>query len=160
LLGEIVWANSLQGGFIFNINRWSHQKGGIPVSRSFILGGVNSLRGFDGLLAGDRVPDKEEFPIKESNQVLDGQFSLFALLRTELRFPLRFLFNSLEGAIFYDGGGVMISEMHFERPYRHSTGFGFRYKTPVGSLSVYIAFKILPKAFESLWLPHISFGTF
>ncbi|MDE0518549.1 MAG: BamA/TamA family outer membrane protein, partial [Bdellovibrionales bacterium] len=37
-----VWANSVQGGFIANMN--SLEQGGFPVSRAFILGGVNSLR--------------------------------------------------------------------------------------------------------------------
>ena len=59
LFNNWVWANSVQGGFIANMN--SLEQGGFPVSRAFILGGVNSLRGFDGLIEGERVPDKEEF---------------------------------------------------------------------------------------------------
>ncbi len=156
LFDQLVWVNSLQGGMIFNLNK-SLNNSGFPVSRSFILGGVNSLRGFDGLLDGQRVPDKEEMDISGANQIIMASSSVFFLIKTELRFPIN---NQLKGSVFYDGGGVMISGMDFKQPYRHSAGFGLRYRTPLGSISGYLAFKITPKKNESPFLPHLSFGSF
>lgn len=155
LFNNWVWANSVQGGFIANMNSLEH--GGFPVSRVFILGGVNSLRGFDGLITGERVPDKEEFPIDDANQIIVRRSSFYLLLKTELRFSIS---KNFTGTVFYDGGIVTISGETFEQPYRHSSGFGLRYKTPLGSISGYIAFKIDPKQGESPVVPHLSFGSF
>ncbi len=150
-----VWANSIQGGFIANMN--SLVQGGIPVSKLFILGGVNSLRGFDGLIKGERVPDKEEFLIDNANQIIFSRSSFYLLLKTELRISIN---KSFTGSVFYDGGIVTVSGKNFEQPYRQSAGFGLRYKTPLGPVSGYIAFKISPKPNESAIVPHLSFGSF
>ena len=148
-----VWFNSLQGGIITNIT----EKGGVPVSRAFILGGVNSLRGFDGLIQGERVPDKEEFPIENANALIFNRSSFYLLLKTELRFSIN---KNMTGTLFYDGGLVTVSGKDFSRPYRHSAGLGLRYKTPLGPVSGYIAFKINPRKNETPLLPHLSFGSF
>ena len=150
-----VWANSINGGFITNINRLD--TGGFPVSRAFILGGVNSLRGFDGLIHSERVPDKDELPIDNANELIFNRASFYLLLKTELRFSIS---TNITGTLFYDGGIVTISGKKFKQPYRHSTGFGLRYKTPLGPISGYIAFKIAPKKNESPIVPHLSFGSF
>ena len=150
-----VWANSVQGGFIANMNNL--QEGGVPVSKTFILGGANSLRGFDGLINGERVPDKQEFPIEHANQLIFSRSSFYLLLKTELRFAVS---KSFTGSVFYDGGFVAVSGNKFELPYRHSAGFGLNYKTPLGPVSGYIAFKISPKPGESAVVPHLSFGSF
>ena len=156
IFSKWIWVNSIQGGVIANIN--PDGQGGFPVSRAFILGGVNSLRGFDGLLDGQRVPDKEEFVIAGSNQLISSSSSFFFLLKTELRFPIN---DNLKGSIFYDGGSVTIAGKQFEKPYRQTAGFGLRYQTMLGPISGYIAFKIAPKKNESMFtLPQLSFGTF
>ncbi len=154
LFARWVWMNSIQGGGMTNLNK---DRGGFPVSKSFILGGANSLRGFNGLLDGERVPDKEELNITGTNQIINSPFSAFFLLKTELRFPIS---RQLRGSIFYDGGMVVILGKDFDKPYRHSAGFGLRYKTPLGPIAGYIAFKISPKRNELSFLPHLSFGTF
>ena len=150
-----VWTNSLQAGFIANINNL--EQGGFPVSRAFILGGVNSLRGFDGLIHSERIPDKDELSIEDANELIYSRSSFYLLLRTELRFPISRNFN---GSLFYDGGVVTISGRRFTRPYRHSSGVGIRYKTPLGPIAGYIAFKIDPKPQESPVRLHLSFGSF
>ena len=151
-----VWFNSLQGGVITNLHR--HEAGGgVPVSRSFILGGVSSLRGFDGLIQGERVPNKEEFPIEHANALLSNRSSFYLLVKTELRFSFN---KNMTGALFYDGGLVTVSGKTFQKPYRHSAGLGFRYKTPLGPVAGYLAFKISPQANEAPLVPHLSFGSF
>ena len=155
LFNNWVWANSIHGGFITNMN--SLNTGGFPVSRAFILGGVNSLRGFDGLIHGERVPDKNELPIDNANELISSRASFYMLLKTELRFSIS---KNFTGTLFYDGGIVTISGKKFEQPYRHSAGFGLRYKTPLGPIAGYIAFKISPKENEFPIVPHLSFGSF
>ena len=155
LFSNWVWVNSIHGGFITNMN--SLNTGGFPVSRAFILGGVNSLRGFDGLIHGERVPDKNELPIDNANELISSRASFYMLLKTELRFSIS---TNFIGTLFYDGGIVTISGKNFERPYRHSAGFGLRYKTPLGPIAGYIAFKISPKKDEFPVVPHLSFGSF
>ena len=155
IFNKWTWVNSIQGGFITNINTLN--QGGFPVSRAFILGGVNSLRGFDGLIHGERVPDKDEFPIDNANELIFSRSSFYLLLKTELRFSIS---KNFTGTLFYDGGIVTISGKQFKQPYRHSAGFGLRYKTPLGPVSGYIAFKLSPKENESPLIPHLSFGSF
>ena len=155
LFSSWVWANSIHGGFITNMNNLN--TGGFPVSRAFILGGANSLRGFDGMIHGERVPDKDELPIDNANELIFNRASFYLLLKTELRFSIS---TNFTGTLFYDGGIVTISGKKFTKPYRHSAGFGLRYKTPLGPISGYIAFKIDPKKNESLIIPHLSFGSF
>ena len=150
-----VLTNSIYGGFITNMN--SAETGGFPVSRAFILGGVSSLRGFDGLIDGERVPDKEELPIESANELIYSRSSFYVLFKTELRFSIS---KNFTGSLFYDGGIVTISGKSFSKPYRHSAGLGVRYKTPLGPIAGYVALKISPKAGESSIVPHLSFGSF
>ena len=153
---KLIWVNSFQGGLIWGTGgRPEHLK--FPVSRGFILGGINSLRGFDGLINGERVPDKQELPIQGANELISGRHSLYFLLKSECRFPIS---GNLLGTVFYDGGMVGIQGKKFNKPYRHSAGVGLRYKTPLGPVAGYIAFKIDPKKHESRLLPHLSFGDF
>ena len=151
-----ILVNSIQGGIIFGI-REKTANDGFPVSRGFILGGINSLRGFDGLIDGERVPDKEELPIEGANTIIAGRSSFYFLLKSECRFPIT---DNLLWTVFYDGGMVGIEAQKFQKPYRHSAGIGLRYKTPLGPVTGYIAFKISPKKNETFILPHLSFGEF
>ena len=151
-----ILVNSIQGGIISGVReRTIHD--GFPVSRGFILGGINSLRGFDGLINGERVPDKEELPIEGANTIIPGRSSFYFLIKSEFRFPIT---DNLLWTVFYDGGMVGIEGKSFQKPYRHSSGIGLRYKTPLGPVTGYIAFKISPKKNEALILPHLSFGEF
>ena len=155
IFNDLIWVNSVQGGFIANMNNL--ETGGFPVSRAFILGGVNSLRGFDGLIHGERVPDKEDFPIDNANEIIHSRSSFYLLLKTEFRFPFS---KNFKGSLFYDGGIVTISGKTFKKPYRQSVGLGLRYQTPLGPVSLYVAAKIAPKENESIIFPHLSFGSF
>ena len=151
-----ILVNSIQGGIISGVReRTVHD--GFPVSRGFILGGINSLRGFDGLINGERVPDKEELPIEGANTIIPGRSSFYFLIKSEFRFPIT---DNLLWTVFYDGGMVGVEGKSFQKPYRHSSGIGLRYKTPLGPVTGYIAFKISPKKNEALILPHLSFGEF
>ena len=151
-----ILVNSIQGGIISGVRERTAYDG-FPVSRGFILGGINSLRGFDGLINGERVPDTEELPIEGANTIIPGRSSFYFLIKSECRFPIT---DNLLWTVFYDGGMVGIEGKSFQKPYRHSSGIGLRYKTPLGPVTGYIAFKISPKKNETLILPHLSFGEF
>ncbi|MGE5085681.1 MAG: BamA/TamA family outer membrane protein [Bacillota bacterium] len=55
---------------------------------------------------------------------------------------------------------MLIDGLDIKDPYRSSTGFGIRYGTPVGPLSVDIAWKLKQQPGEDPWRIHISIGTF
>ena len=140
---QIILAQSLNGGYV-------HQFGssGIPISHIFILGGLNSLRGFDGAINGDRIPSQEELSIQSPNDII-RQSSFYFLTKNEIRFPI--YKNILRGAVFYDGGSVYLSKTKLKKPYRHSVGFGLHY----GLLAINVGFKL--NRFPNESLSHISF---
>ena len=140
---QIILAQSLNGGY-------AHRFGssGIPISHLFILGGINSLRGFDGAINGDRIPSQEELSIQGPNDII-YQSSFYFLTKNEIRFPL--YKNILRGAVFYDGGSVYLSKTNLKKSYRHSVGFGLHY----GLLAINVGFKLNPFPNESLF--HINF---
>jgi outer membrane protein insertion porin family len=101
------------------------------------------VRGFNQLL--ESIPSREEFrqqvglnPGGDDQLYVTGH-STFYLVKTELRFPI---VGDLGGVFFYDGGAVHISDVTFSDPYRDSAGVGLRYETPVGPLSIEIAWKL------------------
>ncbi len=148
----VVWANQVRGGYIKNLS--SLANGGIPWDKKgFTLGGRSTVRGYE---AGTQ----EVFPNKEDlgtdKYFLTTESSMF-LIKSELRFPV---YGNLGGAVFYDGGAVLIEDLEFEKSYRASAGFGVRYNTPVGPLSLELAWKLDQRPGESPWRFHLAIGTF
>lgn len=156
---RFVWAQSVRGGYVSNLSDRSGS--GVPSSYAFILGGVYSVRGFDSSInTNERIPSNYEFPFEPGALIIKSD-SHYYLYKSELRFPI---YGEHGGVVFYDGGSVRISGYDFDRPYRDAIGFGYRYNTPVGPLSIDFAFKINPhedeKRKESAWRFHFWFGTF
>ena len=152
LTKNLNFANSFSLGLIS-----SPDKFGFPVSRAFIIGGNNSLRGFSGELDGERVPNKKEFPVQSINQIIYSPLSYYGLYKGELRFSI---YKKVGGILFYDSGFVQIKNFSFKRKYRSSIGAGLNYKTPIGPLSLVLAFKIDPSPTENPYHIHISIGAF
>ena len=152
-LKRIVFAHAINGGFVQNLNN-----GQIPIRRYFILGGLNSLRGFDGKIQGDRIPRVSEFPI--DNPVETKSFSsYYFLVKQEFRFPM--YGNFLNGALFYDVGGVLLfSEKESIFSFGHSVGFGIHSMTALGPLVINIGFKIKPQPQENLFHLNWAMGAF
>ena len=157
---DYVVAIELKGGIIF-----SEQS--IPVSHSFILGGQSSLRGYDGNVDGERIPNKALAPIKTANESLQlkikkstykASSSQYALAKLELRFPLM---KNIKGLIFYDAGLVRLAANENNRTnYGHSAGVGFRYEALV-PFGVDIAYKLPPRPSSlSNYRFHIAIGLF
>ncbi|MGZ3774677.1 MAG: POTRA domain-containing protein [Pseudobdellovibrionaceae bacterium] len=152
----VVWANQLRGGYIKNLSSVSDK--GVPWDKKgFILGGQATIRGYE---AGtqDVFPNRKDLGLSatDSTYYLGTEATMF-LLKSELRFSV---YGGLGGAIFYDGGSVQIQGLQYTDTYRDSTGFGIRYNTPVGPLSVDMAWKLRQHADESPWRIHLSIGSF
>jgi outer membrane protein insertion porin family len=151
----LVFAQSFSGGYIQDLN----QKGyGIPFDKKgFTLGGRTTIRGFGSL---------EFFPssLENSSQYIGTSFKLktfasYELVKSELRFPLVAKWD-LMGAIFYDGGQVLVDGFEFTDKWRDAVGVGFRYNTPIGPLNLEYAQKLDRKEGESEGAFHLSVGVF
>ncbi len=152
----VVWANQIRGGYLKNLS--NRTNGGIPWDKKgFTLGGQSTIRGYE---AGTQEVFPNRLDLKltgtERTYTLTTDSSMY-LLKSEVRFPV---FGNLGGAVFYDGGSVQISGLDFEDSYRDSAGFGIRYNTPVGPLSLEWAWKLDARPNEEPWRFHLSIGTF
>ncbi|KHD87693.1 MAG: surface antigen [Bdellovibrio sp. ArHS] len=152
----VVWANQVRGGYLQNLS--SRNDGGVPWDKKgFTLGGQSTLRGYE---AGTQ----EVFPNRDDLGLSDNEKTYYLkteavmyLVKSEFRFPV---YGNLGGAVFYDGGYVKIKDLDFADYYRDSVGFGIRYNTPVGPLSLEWAWKLDARPNEEPWRFHLSIGTF
>lgn len=154
----VVWANQVRGGYLRNLHNGTAAGDGIPWDKKgFTLGGQSTIRGYE---AGTQevFPNRTDLGLatNESTYYLKSDSSMY-LIKSELRFPI---WESLGGAIFYDGGSVTIQDIQFADNYRDSAGFGIRYNTPVGPLSLEWAWKLDARPSEDPWRFHLSIGTF
>jgi len=117
----------------------------IPLFERFYAGGINSVRGYGRRRIGPLVNDD---PI--------GGRSL-ATASVELRHPIT---EHLGGAVFLDGGQV--SRESYDFPFsrlRYGTGFGVRYRSPVGPLRLDLGFPVdHPPDNDQRWQVHVSLG--
>jgi outer membrane protein assembly complex protein YaeT len=166
-----VWANSIRGGYLSNLSR--KPVGGVPSQEAFFLGGRTTIRGFD---ASDleRIPNNRDLGVASLRDFRLTSDSEYFLLKTELRFPLwsNSPLGDIGGALFYDGGAVLISQpdVHQPDPYRDSVGVGVRIATPVGPVNLEVGWKldrrliqVNPHGYdvrETPWAFHFSIGTF
>lgn len=147
----LVWVNSYRAGYVKTLG---NHEFGVPFDKKgFILGGRSTIRGFES---------SEFFPTTNkqlpASYKLDN-YSVFQLIKSELRFPL-FGSENLMGAVFYDGGEVIVDHISFEDRYRDAAGVGLRYNTPVGPLNLEYARKLDRKSYESEGAFHLSVGVF
>lgn len=155
---SVIWTNSLRFGYLRNLS--DPPDGGVPYDKKgFILGGRSTLRGFEA--GTDEVfPNRTDLGLKgtsTSDSFILKETAKMGLIKSEITFPL---VGNFSGALFYDGGSVILSEREFSDNYRDSIGFGFRYNTPVGPLSLDLGWKLDRKAGEDTARYHLSFGTF
>ncbi|WP_413293399.1 POTRA domain-containing protein [Bdellovibrio sp. HCB185ZH] len=156
----VVWANNFRGGYIKNLSHLpdtADRQNGIPWDKKgFTLGGISTVRGYEA--GTEYFPNNNDLGIAGGNKKYYlTTDSTMGLIKSELRFPI---YGSIGGALFYDGGIVQIQGLEINEPYRAATGAGFRYNTPVGPLSVDLAWKLNMQPGESPWRVHISIGTF
>jgi outer membrane protein insertion porin family len=137
----------------------------IPLPERFFAGGGTTLRGFELNQAGPRDP-LTGFPIGGLGMLVFNQ---------QLQFPMRlpYIGNRLGGALFYDAGNVFSTFQQISfRPappkpvfdpaqtnlclvncsnqlsyLSHTVGFELRYHTPVGPVSIDLAYQLNPALF-------------
>jgi outer membrane protein insertion porin family len=122
--------------------------GHLPVFEKFYLGGLSSIRSFDNgqispidPVSGDRV---------------GGNKMWYANL--EYIFPLAKT-QGLMGVIFYDIGNVYaIDESWQQRDYKHSTGAGIRWMSPIGPLRLEWGYNLDPVGDEDIKNWEFSIG--
>jgi len=117
----------------------------VPIEDRFFLGGAESVRGYKfGTIS----------PTDEKGNYIGGK--AYGLFSVELR---HLLFDSVEGALFYDSGKVFPSVRDFElSDWYSSVGVGLRYLTPVGPLRIDYGYKLKKVPGQGSGRIHISFG--
>jgi outer membrane protein assembly factor BamA len=142
-------------------------QGGVPAQEAFFLGGRSTIRGFQpsGTAVDlERVPNLVQLGKTQLRDFYVTSDSYYALLKAELRFPI---YGDIQGAFFYDGGAVLLSQKYLEDAYRDSFGIALRYKFPGGIVAGVEYGKKLnrknwgtPYGYESPEAYHLSIGTF
>ena len=104
----------------------------LPASERFFAGGDTTIRGYalDSVGAPNTI-SSEGFPIGGSALVV---------LNVELRTPV---WRDLGAAFFVDGGNVFARASDFSlADLRGATGFGLRYRSPIGPIRIDLGFKM------------------
>jgi len=146
---DVVWRNNLSYGFISSNNANKP----VPFNELFLLGGANSLRGFEWFTVGRR-----KFSSTIENQLINagvpaaeahnrayrpygGTQQFFYNL--EFQFPL-IREAGIQGVTFYDIGNANDSLVLSD--FRQDVGFGFRWFSPIGPLRFEWGFPLQRKA--------------
>jgi outer membrane protein insertion porin family len=104
----------------------------LPASERFFAGGDTTIRGYalDSVGAPNTI-SSEGFPIGGSALVI---------LNLEMRTPV---WRDLGAAFFIDGGNVFARASEFDlTDLRGATGFGLRYRSPIGPIRIDLGFKM------------------
>jgi outer membrane translocation and assembly module TamA len=104
----------------------------LPASERFFAGGDTTIRGYalDSVGAPNTI-SSEGFPIGGSALVI---------LNVELRTPV---WRDVGAAFFVDGGNVFARVSEFSvGDLRGGTGFGLRYRSPIGPIRIDLGFKM------------------
>lgn len=161
---NFIFASSVRSGYLANLS--TLPQGGVPDQEAFFLGGRSTLRGFQptgSSLDLERVPNLTQLGEANLRDFYVTTDSYYYLLKAEIRFPV---YGEVHGALFYDGGAVLLSQIHLEDAYRDSFGVALRYKFPGGIVAGLEYGKKLnrknwhPYGYESPEAWHISIGTF
>ena len=118
----------------------------VIISKRFLLGGQNSVRGY----ALDELG-----PIDAQGDPIGGDRMLNFNL--ELRYPV---YRSIKGVIFADSGALGLDVEPFDdSTLRVAGGAGLRWSSPIGPLSLDYGYKVNPATDdEDRWRVHFSIG--
>jgi len=148
-------ALQLSGGNIKSLSDDSQT----PSDMFFYLGGRSTLRGIaEGALWPSDINDDAKVEGGETKLSPGG--NTYILYKVEFRFPLT---RGFDGGIFLDAGNLWINSENFSLiNLRATTGFGLRYKTPVGPIALDIGFNLMPDeaVSEPIMAWHFSVGLF
>lgn len=141
----------------------------IPVNRRYFAGGGSTVRGF---LEGTLFPQDAELGPdgRPLAAISTGGLSLLAM-KAELRLAV---LEGLSLAVFYDAGAIWEGAIRgvtrgrdaegqlVSRPLAQGAGFGLRYRTPIGPLSLDIGFPVAAPddPGRARWTPHFAVRSF
>jgi outer membrane protein insertion porin family len=99
---------------------------GLPTYEKYMIGGINSVRGYDWYSISPRDPDTRE--------TIGGEKKM--IFNFELAFPLLYE-DGLYGVLFYDMGNVWAKDDKYDfGDMRKSWGGGLRYLSPMGPFRI------------------------
>lgn len=145
---DVIFRNNLTYGFIS-----SNDSDPVPFNELFLLGGANSLRGFEWFTVGRRKYSRKIYQDAILNGMNDADAQNEAMrpfggtqqlyYSTELQFPL-IREAGILGVVFYDIGDA--NDELSVSDFRQDVGFGFRWYSPIGPLRFEWGFPIQRKA--------------
>jgi outer membrane protein insertion porin family len=149
LFWEVVWRNNLNYGFV-TANNPSQEP---PFNELFLLGGANSLRGYEWFTIGKRKKSNKALAEAIANGDPDAERTALKPFGGEQQFyyNLEFQFPligeaGINGVVFYDVGNaddtILVDELV------QAVGAGFRWFSPIGPLRFEWGFPVGPQEFE------------
>ncbi len=148
--GPIIFRSNLQAGVVF-----SRSSQGVPLPERFLLGGINSIRGFQLWSLGPQVKVSDTQDPNAFLRPLSVGGNLQLIWNAEIEFPILAAVN-IKGVIFFDAGNAYNLEDRYcpsaqsvsDIPavfnpcnryptftnLRYSAGFGVRWVSPIGPL--------------------------
>lgn len=150
-----TFALQIAGGNIFSLDVASQT----PSDMFFYLGGRGTLRGIrEGALWPEDIAAESK---SEGGEVrLSPGGNAYLLYKLEFRFPI---IRGFDGGIFVDAGNLWIRPDNLSPlGVRATSGFGIRYRTPVGPIALDMGFNLMPDEVisEPLIAWHFSVGLF
>jgi outer membrane protein assembly complex protein YaeT len=119
----------------------------VPLFERFYAGGINSVRGYDRRRVGPDASFIKDDPIGGRSIVESS---------VELQHPIT---EKIGWALFLDAGQISLDSYDFPiGDLQYGTGFGVRYKSPVGPLRLDIGFPVQPRPGDARWQVHVSVG--
>jgi outer membrane protein insertion porin family len=118
----------------------------IPISQRFYLGGRTTVRGFRENSLG---------PKGSNGSVIGGD--LLVQSNLELRHPIG---ENFSAHLFFDAGTTYLRDIGISSSdLRESTGFGFRYRSPIGPIGIDVGFPLDERPGEPSTRLHFSIGS-
>jgi outer membrane protein insertion porin family len=120
----------------------------LPVQERFLLGGINTIRGFRNFTVGPKDPVTDN-PIGGNKAFFMNHEVLFPLYE-----PLK-----MRGLVFFDLGNAFQEGEPFKWSVKRSVGIGVRFTSPLGALRLEIGLNLAPKHGERQEMLHFTAGT-
>ena len=129
----------------------------LPIFERFFVGGISTVRGFDVLSLGPAIEDRAPDDSFIDRTVIGGNKEL--IFNTEFIFPLMPQVK-LKGFLFFDAGNAYSEDEDIRvDELRMSTGFGFRWLSPLGPLVLAIGYPLDLREGEDSSAVQFTIGT-
>jgi outer membrane protein insertion porin family len=138
----------------------------IPIDERFLLGGINTLRGFESRKVGPRLQRSTQAvdPVTGTALGTTDTFDYIggdkeAFVNLEYIFPI-YKDLGLKGLVFFDAGNAWGEDEDFFTDIRYSVGAGIRWFSPMGPLRLEWGFNLDPTDDEQGSQIEFSIGRF